>query len=271
MKTQTRTLSLILCIALAAAVSVGLSYVYAAWANPASTPPACTTSIPCDSPVTALVTDQIKPSGLSVDTFIATQNAKFDQRTFFRGTIKGGAPLSPNPQLTIGGLAGTAPNDVITDVNGDVRSQGTLSSDELIAAAGSGTRLCADGVGHVVYCPLYVYTGQQIIGGNTSLDISLVTIEIDGQQVVFPMPYPIAPGSSGSQFWANSPTSASPVSVYVEWSSHINGQHISVIDTNGAIQCELVGNGDPTPYVTFPNVDMTGPDPLYILADDGFC
>jgi len=248
---------------LAIVVSVGLSYVHAAWTNPSAGPIGGNLS----APVTAGSVSQIKPGGLSVDTFIATQNAQFDQTVFFRGSIRGGAPLASAPVLKVGGQSGTNSHVVITNVNGDVRAQATLGSDELVATQKS--RLCADDQGHVVYCPQYIFIDQNVAIENTSLNTNIITVTANGTQVIFPgASYPIIPQTPVSYATISNPPPT--MEIYVEWNtSAANTQRIRVIDTNGTQYCELVQNGDPTSYATFDPIDMTGPDPVWIIAEEG--
>ncbi len=145
-----QTISLIFTLILGLTLSVGLSYLHAAWSDPAGTPPAGNLY----APITTSDGAQVKEGGLSVNTFTATKHAQFDQRTFFRGSLKGGTPATTGV-LQIGGTPANADDQyrVRTNVTGDVYSLLTLGSTELIS--NEKNRLCGDTEGHVVLCPQY--------------------------------------------------------------------------------------------------------------------
>lgn len=128
-------------------LSVGISYVSAAWSDPTGGAPTNNLNVP----VNATQNAQAKQSGLSVNTFAALGNGSLEQDVFLKGQLNGIEPGSTNPTLRIGG-AGTAPTPqrVLTTVNGNVSSQKTIGSSELINP--SYTPVCADETGQFVLC-----------------------------------------------------------------------------------------------------------------------
>lgn len=129
------------------ALSVGISYVSAAWSDPTGGAPTNNLNVP----VNATQNAQAKQSGLSVDTFAALGNGSLEMDVFLKGQLNGIEPGSTNPTLRIGG-SGTAPTPqrVLTTVQGNVSSQKTIGSSELINP--SYTPVCADETGQFVLC-----------------------------------------------------------------------------------------------------------------------
>lgn len=127
-------------------LSIGVSYVAAAWSEPTGTPPANNLYVP----VNATQNAQAKQSGLSVNTFAALGNGSLQQDVFFKGQVKGINPGSLNTTLRIGGVGTNGPRRVFTTINGNVTSQQTLGSSELINTTMN--TLCADDTGQVVFC-----------------------------------------------------------------------------------------------------------------------
>lgn len=106
---------------------------------------------------------------------------------------------------------------------------------------------------------------------NSSLDINVLTAQIDGVEIPIPGGFPFGPtGGDGGPVYANMST-GDIVSVYVEWFSIISAQHIRVTDTYGTQECTLVEVGDPDPTYSFKDMDMTGPSSMYIEVADGPC
>lgn len=101
-----------------------------------------------DAPVHVLSGLQIKDGGLSVNTFVAAQNAQFNQQLFLRGIIRGGFPGdgASTSTVTFGGNGKT--------VSGDV--SGTLSANKYLQSLDvdgyAETQLCADQNGNVIAC-----------------------------------------------------------------------------------------------------------------------
>lgn len=102
---------------------------------------------------------------------------------------------------------------------------------------------------------------------NTSLDVNLVDVQLDGTTATGTYAIPGDPTSYHNV--ANDGT----VDVYIEWNPIASsGQHINVIDTNGTlVTCFGISTGDPTPFETITGVDMTGPNNLIIQVMDGAC
>lgn len=105
---------------------------------------------------------------------------------------------------------------------------------------------------------------------NSSLDINVLTAQIDGVEIPIPGGFPFGPRGNEDPVYANMST-GDIVSVYVEWFSIISNQHIRVTDTYGTQECTLVEVGDPDPTYSFKDMDMTGPSSMYIEVADGPC
>lgn len=102
---------------------------------------------------------------------------------------------------------------------------------------------------------------------NNSLDVTLSTITLDGAALPTPPPY-ATPGNTTDHLINNDGT----VDVFIEWATAIGGQSIYLQDSNGVVQaCEAISLGDPTPNATWLGVDMTGPQELQIVVQDGAC
>ena len=102
---------------------------------------------------------------------------------------------------------------------------------------------------------------------NTSLDVNLVDVKLDGTTATGT--YAIPGDTSSYHNVANDGT----VDVYIEWSPIVSsGQSITITDTNGFfVACISISAVDPTPFETITGVDMTGPNNLIIQVMDGAC
>lgn len=102
---------------------------------------------------------------------------------------------------------------------------------------------------------------------NTSLDVELVDVKIDGTTATGTY---AGPGDLDSlHYVANDGT----IDLYIEWNpTAVSGQHVTVTDTNGVfVTCFDISTGDPTPFETITGIDMTGPNNLLIEVMDGTC
>lgn len=101
---------------------------------------------------------------------------------------------------------------------------------------------------------------------NTSLDVTIGTFELD--TVAVPgSPY-ATPGNNADYTLVTDGT----VDVFVTWGTAIGNQSVTLVDTQGiSLGCFEVFNGDPTPEGTWAAVDMTGPNQLLLLVQDGIC
>ena len=142
MKTYIPAISTILFTTL---ISIGISY--AAWNTPTATPPADAIA----TPITAISPAQVKPAGLSVNTFAALGNASFKQRVLANGMLVSIDPTTPVQIFRIGGVnaAGTT-IDVDTTISHDLISGDTLGSSYLKNTTLN--PLCGDSTGTVVLC-----------------------------------------------------------------------------------------------------------------------
>lgn len=139
-------------IALGVVVAIGASYVDAQTWNNAPTPaPTNNTSLPVD----VSTTDQVKDGDLSVNAFIANQNAQFDQTIYLEGSVHGGTAAQVSSDSTVR-FGGTDPiNATITRIVNLVITKGlkttnTIQSDKLAGA--SVGNLCVTSAGVLVRC-----------------------------------------------------------------------------------------------------------------------
>lgn len=126
-------------------LAFGLNYVSAqTWSDPSGAAPSNNIEVPVHS----LSGLQIKTGGLSVNTFVAAQDAQFDQQLFLRGMIRGGFPGdgTTSSTVTFGGNGKT----VSGEVTGTLRATTYLQSLEV--DGNTRTPLCADQNGNVVAC-----------------------------------------------------------------------------------------------------------------------
>ena len=101
---------------------------------------------------------------------------------------------------------------------------------------------------------------------NTSLDVNLTDIKVDG--VTVSGTYAV-PGNNSDHTITNDGLA----DLYIEWNpAASSNQHIQVTDTNNAfVVCFGISTGDPTPFETITGIDMTGSNPLLIEVMDGPC
>ncbi|MES2224660.1 MAG: hypothetical protein V4478_01595 [Patescibacteria group bacterium] len=124
------------------AVAISLGIVAAApWAEPSSVAPEGNIAAPLHTGPS-----QIKSGGLSVDTFLAAQNAQFGQQVFFTGMVRGGTSADTDSTVRFG-TGGMHTNMTAT---GDVSAVGTIASSSVANANSSA--LCATAEGTIVTC-----------------------------------------------------------------------------------------------------------------------
>jgi hypothetical protein len=100
---------------------------------------------------------------------------------------------------------------------------------------------------------------------NTSLNLTLTSFTLDG--VTVPGTY-ATPGTSSNHSLSTDAT----VDAFVSWNNPVALQYVRLFDTNGVLQsCEQTSTGDPSPFITWNAVDMTGPNPLVLELGDNFC
>jgi hypothetical protein len=118
-----------------------LSLVHADFPLPAASAPGANIDAPVHTGPS-----QVKNGGLSVNTFLANDNAQFEQQTFLNGTVFGGTPGLATSTVAIGD--GTAPANIV--VNGDVAAHAFIQSTSVANANSS--NLCATSTGTIVTC-----------------------------------------------------------------------------------------------------------------------
>jgi hypothetical protein len=156
---------------------------YAAWTAPTGSAPANNVDVPLH-----VGPDQIKidapaspnnSGGLSVGSFIANQNAEFDQQVFFNGMIRGGNGSTADSQVSFGDSS----HVVNANVKGDTSAKGLLTNNSLSNT--QATTLCAATDGTISLCGAAVAQKE--------------TYAVSAQQLVYPVPdYAYTPG--GQQY-----------------------------------------------------------------------
>ncbi len=170
-----KNLQLIITLIIVLAVSVGISYAVDNWSDPTAAAPG--SNVP--TPITALVPAQVKPGGLSVNTFAAHGDGRLKQQALFNGELRAVDPENENPVFRIGGKNSERSTqypegkliNVDTAVSRDVISEGnpdeigTLGSSTLIN--NNYNRLCtAKFSGQVIFC-----SGSGGSGGTASVRV----------------------------------------------------------------------------------------------------
>jgi hypothetical protein len=102
---------------------------------------------------------------------------------------------------------------------------------------------------------------------NASLDITVSNVSVNGVTAT-PIigSYPIPAGDTRQL----DTTQIGTFDITVTWSSSITGQHITVTDSNGTVQCQAAGNGSNI-TLTFPNCVVDGVTTVLIDPADGNC
>ena len=134
-------------IAIALVIAVGINYAFAdsVWFGPTDTPPGDNVS----APINAGAIDQVKVEGLSVNGFIAKQDAKFKDEVFVADSIQGGSPVDTDTISTV--YVGDATKPVRITANGKLGADGYIRSTPL--ANNERKEICADSSGTLVICP----------------------------------------------------------------------------------------------------------------------
>ena len=135
-------------ITLGLIVALAIGVTHASFTLPTTTPPGANVATPLHTGP-----DQVKDAGLSVNTFLATQNAAFKQQTFLNGTVFGGKPGDASSTVSIGDS--TAPANVA--VNGNLSAATFLQSSSV--ANTSASNLCATADGTIVTCGAPIVAG----------------------------------------------------------------------------------------------------------------
>ncbi|HTH93120.1 MAG TPA: hypothetical protein VL576_01385 [Candidatus Paceibacterota bacterium] len=128
-------------------IAGALSFTHADFALPSASAPASNIDAPLHTGP-----DQVKDGGLSVNLFLANQNAQFKQQTFLNGTVFGGNVGDPNSTVVVGD--GTASANL--SVKGGLSAALALISGSV--ANPSNNALCADAKGTIVPCGTVVVT-----------------------------------------------------------------------------------------------------------------
>ncbi len=139
-------------------LAVGASYVHAAlFTEPTGAPVMSNKDVPIH-----VGADQVKNGGLSVGTFLANQNAQFDQQVFLGGTtarmVRGGAPATANSTVNIGGFnVDNSVDRVKTMVDGSVFANSLEGTD---LSNNSSRKVCANAAGKLVLCEVVYAAGS---------------------------------------------------------------------------------------------------------------
>lgn len=137
-------------IVLGVAVAVGASYIHAqSWTPAPGTPPGSNTIFP----VNVSSDDQVKDGGLSVNAFVANQNAQFDQVIYLQGAMHGGTASTIDSTILFGGTdpITSSINRVVNIVaTGGLKATNNIQSDTLTELYVGD--LCANSLGELVRC-----------------------------------------------------------------------------------------------------------------------
>lgn len=150
-------------------------------------------------PVDQSAVGQLKPGGLSVDTFFANGEALFMQVLNLKGLVNGGTETDTNSTVAFGDGSYQAN----LDLTGKLRSNLSFTSESL-AHSGPGLEpICADTQGHLYLCaggstPVQcgnsvIESGEQCDDGNTTNGdgcSSTCQSELSGTVTVGPFPFP---------------------------------------------------------------------------------
>ncbi|MEO5646359.1 MAG: hypothetical protein ABIO57_01145 [Candidatus Paceibacterota bacterium] len=153
-------------------VALGLNMVSAAsWIGPNASSPSGNIAIPLHTGPA-----QIKDGGLSVDTFLASQNAQFGQQVFFKGMVRGGTPTDSSSTVQFG----TGSNATNITATGNVSAVSSISSSSV--ANTSSSPLCATTNGTIILCtPGATQSGPGpsiVLNSNSYSDQSRLRVEI---------------------------------------------------------------------------------------------
>lgn len=108
--------------------------------------------------------------------------------------------------------------------------------------------------------------GDNFLLINNSLDVDVVSFTVDTVEVdtIYPVP------GGNSESW-NISTGAT-AEIYFEWTNTVGGQNVTIYDTNGTfVDCQSIDAGDPTPFITWNVILMSGSNPVTIVISDGEC
>ena len=122
-------------------VALSVGFIHADFPSPTATPPGANIATPLHTGP-----DQVKDAGLSVNTFLANQNAAFKQQTFLNGTVFGGNPGDATSTVVVGDT--TLPANIA--VNGNLSAASFIQSTSVANASSS--NLCASPNGTIVTC-----------------------------------------------------------------------------------------------------------------------
>lgn len=122
----------------------GLTFAAYDFVAPGCAPTACNSNEPLD----VSANDQVKESGLSVNTFNVVGSTFIGGSTYFGGSVSGGNPNTKYSSLYFGTEAKAVP----VVVRGDTTLAGSFQSDTL--KTGGGLKpLCANASGTLFICP----------------------------------------------------------------------------------------------------------------------
>lgn len=163
-----------------------------------------------------------------------------------------------------GTLSITAGEGVITDFGDCTGGTTTTTTSTTTSSSSTTTTSSTTTSSSTTTTTTLVPPGDNVMMINNSLDVEVTSFAIDGIEV--DSSYPL----TGYQSWSK--VTNPVVDVYLQWSTSIGGQSVSLFDTNGSlVACEEIFTGDPTPFITWIGVSMSGSSPLTIDIKDGLC
>ncbi len=156
-------------ITLGIIAAIILSYTYtqaASWINPPANAPQNNTFLP----INVGVQDQVKESSLSVNAFIAEQNAQFEDKVFMLNTVFGGSPTDTTSTVYFGGVDPVDNNLKKVNINmyGDLSAVTGMQSDSLIGP--DTAPLCVTSDGTLIRCQSTPSTINVTCGSNVDDD-----------------------------------------------------------------------------------------------------
>jgi hypothetical protein len=141
-------------------VFLALAGITNAYDAPSATPTGDNTPGPLD----ISAENQLKDSGLSVNTFVARGNALFSQKAVFNGLIRGGSPTDVNSVINFGGTSGATTHSVEVQATGTVKATGILNATNLVHSNTDDQQICSDVDGNIILCQYGPYvTGTSTI------------------------------------------------------------------------------------------------------------
>lgn len=238
----------------------------------------------CSTPTTSTTTSTTTGASTTTTTTTTTTAPAGVTVTTVTGgwTDDGFGNFTPNCFVAINT---TYPFDITFDTQVDLASGGVYNFNTTILAGnlnGTGTGGTYGGFptgvnnACIISCdtPAIVYTGfncytTQFLVTNGSVDVAVTNVVYNGSSPTYlgGQPLPNTTGN-GTDLWFG--FIGAYLTLDVSWSASVAGQHITVTDSLGTVQCQnIVGVGSGT--LSFTNVYFDGTNVVIIDVQDGTC